>query len=138
MLKKGWRNLIKDPSIFFSPKKQSVELQFDMFHGYGLLNKAIEILPESRKYKFKKFVTQSTIFNPHIMVISKRDILQKWFEDLFNWLFNCEKIFGFKNLKGYGKERIYAFLAERYLSFWFKEFYKTKELPWTFYDTLKN
>ena len=138
MLKKGWRNLIKDPSIFFSPKKHSVELQFDMFHGYGLLKKAIEILPESKKYKFKKFVNQSTRFNPHIMVISKKDILQKWFQDLFSWLFECEKIFGFKNLKGYGKERLYAFLAERYLSFWFKEHCKTKELPWIFYDTLKN
>ena len=30
----------------------------------------------------------------------------------------CEEIFGF-NLEGYGKIRIYGFLAERYLSYWF-------------------
>ena len=53
------------------------------------------------------------------MVISKKKILNKWFKDLFNWLFNCEKIFGFKNLKGYDQQRLYAFLAERYLSYGF-------------------
>ena len=53
------------------------------------------------------------------MCISKKKLLDKWFKDLFRWLFDCEKIFGFKNLAGYDQQRLYAFLAERYLSFWF-------------------
>jgi hypothetical protein len=38
-----------------------------------------------------------------------------------NWLDECEKIFGF-NLDGYGKVRIYGFLAERFLPYWFKKY----------------
>ena len=68
------------------------------------------------------------------MVISKKNILNNWFKDLFNWLFKCEKVFGLKNLKGYDQERLYAYLAERYLSFWFRKKTKYLEWPWTFYE----
>ena len=39
-----------------------------------------------------------------------------------------------KNLKGYDQQRIYAYLAERYLSFWFKKYTKVKTCPWVFYN----
>ena len=42
---------------------------------------------------------------------------------------NCEKLFGFKDLKGYGLTRIYGFLAERFMSYWFKKNAKIKEIP---------
>ena len=42
--------------------------------------------------------------------------------------------FGFKNLKGYETTRLYAFLAERYLSFWFKKYTVYKEQPWMFIE----
>ena len=71
------------------------------------------------------------------MCISKKKLLDKWFKDLFRWLFDCEKIFGFKNLAGYDQQRLYAYLAERYLPFWFKKYSKNKELNWTFFDTTK-
>ena len=38
-------------------------------------------------------------------------------------------IFGFNELKGYGMKRIYGFLAERFLSYWFLKNFKVKELP---------
>ena len=41
-------------------------------------------------------------------------------------------IFGFDKLKGYDTLRLYAYLAERYLSFWFKKYTKFKTSPWTF------
>ena len=68
------------------------------------------------------------------MYISKNDILDKWFKTLFPWLERCEKIFGLNNLKGYDTGRIYAYLAERYASFWFKKYTKYKEQPWIFLD----
>ena len=135
LLKRGWKNWFFDPSILFNDKKQNIKLQFDMFHGYGILDKAINVMKNEHKNKFRKFVIDNTKFNPHIMVISKKEILNKWFEDLFEWLFNCEKLFGFKNLVGYDKGRLYAYLSERYLSFWFLEFYNTKNNQWTFYDS---
>ena len=57
---------------------------------------------------------------------SKEKII-KYYISLFNWLGRCEKIFGF-NLEGYGQKRMYGFLAERYLSYWFTK--NTKFLSW--------
>jgi hypothetical protein len=64
------------------------------------------------------------------MFISKVNILDKWFNTLFPWLERCEKQFGFMELMGYDKTRLYAYLAERYLSFWFKKYSKYKEENW--------
>tara|TARA_B110001450_G_scaffold83774_1_gene79633 strand:+ start:454 stop:1278 length:825 start_codon:yes stop_codon:yes gene_type:complete len=134
IIKRGWKNLIQNPSVFFSKKEQTVELHFDMHHGYKVLDKAIQVMNNNDKSDFKKFVSTSSKFNPHIMFITKKKIMNKWFEDLFQWLFDCEKIFGFKNLVGYDQQRIYAFLSERYLSFWFNKYTKSKEWPWIFFD----
>tara|TARA_B100000767_G_scaffold217946_1_gene205735 strand:+ start:273 stop:599 length:327 start_codon:yes stop_codon:yes gene_type:complete len=59
----------------------------------------------------------------------KKDILNKWFSKLFPWPEKCENQFGFNNLKGYDTKRLYAYLAERYLSFWFKKYTVYKEQP---------
>ena len=48
----------------------------------------------------------------------------------------CEKIFGF-DLNGYGKVRIYAFLAERFLPYWFNKYSKCLEWPIFFNDIRK-
>ena len=47
-----------------------------MHHGYGLLNKAIIQLHKKDRKDFKKFVTEKTSFNPHIMCISKKKYLK--------------------------------------------------------------
>jgi hypothetical protein len=134
MIKRGWQNLIKDPTIFFNSKKQNIKLHFDMHHGYGVLEKAINVMDDDDKEDFKKYVNSNNKFNPNIMYISKKFFLQKWFKDLFNWLFKCEKIFGLKNLKGYDQKRLYAYLAERYASYWFKKNTKFIQWHWTFFD----
>ena len=59
--------------------------------------------------------------------------LEKYYSSVFPWLTRCEKEFGF-NLEGYGLKRIYGFLAERYMSFWFQKYTKFKTLPITFKD----
>ena len=134
IIKRGWRNLLEDPSVFFNSKKQTIKLHFDMHHGYKVLDKAINKLNKKDRKPFRKFVNENTSFNPHIMFISKKKIINKWFNDLFKWLFKCEKIFGFSKLKGYDQERLYAYLAERYLSFWFRKYTKHLEWYWTFYE----
>ena len=57
-----------------------------------------------------------------------------YYNSTFKWLFKCEKIFGFKNLSGYGKTRMYGFLAERYLSYWFNKNANPITWPIIFYD----
>jgi hypothetical protein len=129
LIKKGFRSLVKDPSIFFNKKKRTIKLHFDMHHGYGNLEKATDLLEIQDREEFRKFINASNKFHPNIMFISKPRIANEWFEKLFSWLFRCEKIFGFYNLSGYETQRLYAYLAERYLSFWFTKYTKFIEWP---------
>ena len=134
ILKRGIKSLIKDPSILFDVKKQSLLLYFDMHHGYGNIEKAISHLNERDRDDFFQYLNKSTYFNPHIMFISKPHIINKWFENLFSWLSKCEQTFGFEKLRGYDSQRLYAYLAERYLSFWFKKYTKFKTWPYVTLD----
>ena len=132
MIKRGLRSIIKDPSILFNQKKQSLLLHFDMHHGYGNMEKAINLINEEDRNDFYNYLNNSTSYNPHIMFISRPHIANEWFSVLFPWLLRCEKIFGFEKLNGYDTQRLYAFLAERYLSFWFKKYTKSLSWPWMF------
>ncbi|MDC0519456.1 DUF4422 domain-containing protein [Candidatus Pelagibacter ubique] len=134
LLKRGYKNILKDPSIIFNKKKHNIKLHFDMHHGHGILDQAIDYLNQKDRIQFRDFVNKNNSFNPHIMFISKKKIINKWFKSLFTWLFRCEKKFGLKNLKGYDQQRLYAYLAERYLSFWFKKNTKYLEWDWTFFE----
>ena len=134
MVKRGFRSIIKKPSILFDEKKQSLALHFDMHHGYGNLKKAINLIEDEDKLDFSNYVNNSISYNPHIMFIAKPKIMDKWFNTLFPWLERCEKVFGFDSLHGYDTQRLYAFLAERYSSFWFKKHTKSLEWPWTLFE----
>ena len=129
LIKRGIKSLIKNPSILFDESKQNVKLHFDMHHGHGNLDLAIDAMEDPDKKEFRDFVRNSVSFNPHIMFIAKPIVANQWFSILFPWLFRCEKIFGFKNLYGYDSQRLYAYLAERYLSFWFRKYTKFAEWP---------
>ena len=72
ILKRGWRNLIKDPSILYNSNKETLVLHFDMHHGYGNLQKAILQMDKSDRDEFYNFVKFNSEFNPHIMYISKK------------------------------------------------------------------
>ena len=108
-------------------------------HGENNLKNAINLLDDSNKEGFSKFVNSEVSFNPHNMFICKsKDILKSYYEVLFPWLEKCENLFGFDELKGYGKTRIYGFLAERFMSYWFKKNTKYTTIPIIFYDVRKD
>ena len=134
MLKRGIKSILKKPSIFFDENQQSLAFHFDMHHGYGNLKKAIDLVDIEDRSDFLNFVNTSTSYNPHIMFIAKPQIVNRWFNTLFPWLLRCEKEFGFEELQGYDTQRLYAYLAERYLSFWFNKHTKTLAWPWIFFD----
>ena len=134
LIKRGIKSIIKDPSLLFDKNKQTLKVHFDMHHGHGNLDKAVSLMNESERDEFNLFLNNSTSYNPHIMFIAKPNIANNWFVALFDWLFECEKVFGFDNLEGYETQRLYAYLAERYLSFWFKKYTNYIEWPWTLYE----
>ena len=108
-------------------------------HGENNLSKAINLLDEKNKNDFSKYVNSEVSFSPHNMFIcNSKTKMNNYYQDLFSWLDKCEKLFGFDNLKGYGKIRIYGFLAERFMSYWFKKNTKYITLPIIFYDIRKD
>ena len=107
--------------------KISIRYHFDIFHGNGNLDKAIDLLPEKDINDFKTFVRDNCSFNQGNMFICKSpEIMNLYFNEVFAWLEKCENLFGF-GLKGYNQIRMYAFLAERFLPYWFNKYAKTLE-----------
>lgn len=134
-IKRNLKKMILQPSLFYNKKKRNIKFHFDMWHGNNNLDKAIDLLDKKEKEDFRNFVNSEVSFNPHNMFICKnKTILFKYYESVFPWLERCEKIFGFKNLSNYGLKRIYGFLAERYMSYWFKKYTTYKTYPILFKD----
>ena len=133
VLKYGKEALIRNPGAIL-PNGRTIRFHFDMFHGNGVLDKAIELLNINDRKDFKKFVREETSFNQSNMFICRsKKIMQLYYETIFEWLDKCEKVFGF-DLVGYGKVRLYAFLAERFLPYWFNKNAKVLEWPVLFHD----
>ncbi len=133
-LKKNLINIIKNPKILYNKSSRNIKFHFDLMHGNGNLDKAISLLDQIDRKDFNDFVNSEVSFNPHNMFICKsNEILNKYYESIFPWLERCEKKFGFE-LDGYGLKRIYGFLAERYMSFWFKKYTKFSTMPIIFKD----
>ena len=138
-LKKGFKIIVKNPSYLLNKNKRNIKFHFDLMHGYNNLNKAIDLLDANNKKDFNDYVNFNISFNPHNMFICKsKRLLKEYYSNLFPWLERCEKIFGFKDLKGFGKIRIYTFLAERFMPYWFNKNAKVKTMPIVFYDIRKD
>ena len=133
---------IKYPTInqyvtLFSQKGRNIRWQFEMFHGIKNLDKAIDLLPDKDREEFRLFTRTNSSFSRGNMFISKSSkVINDYFSYIFDWLNRCEKIFGF-NLEGYGQIRMYTFLAERFLPFWFQKYTKFLEWPIVYHDINK-
>ena len=137
IFKHAKKKFLLNPSYFIK-SNQNIKLHFDVFHGDGLIDKAINVLDEADRKDFKEFILNENSFNrENLFFCRSKTIMNNYFKSIFNWLEQCEKIFGF-NLDGYSKKRIYAFLAERYPSYWFNKYTKVLTWPIFFYDTNVN
>tara|TARA_Y200000002_G_C22598841_1_gene628594 strand:- start:9 stop:821 length:813 start_codon:yes stop_codon:yes gene_type:complete len=136
VLKYGKQSIIRSPKAIFK-NGRSIRFHFDMFHGNGLLDKAIKLLNDKDRHDFQKYVYERTSYNQGNMFICKsKKIMSSYYESIFEWLEKCESVFGF-NLDGYNNIRIYAFLAERFLPYWFNKYAKVLEWPILFHDLNK-
>ena len=134
-LKKGFNLVLKNPQVLYNQKLRNIKFHFDLMHGENNLYKAINLLDNENKKDFKNYVDTMQYFHPQNMFICKsKNLLQKYYDTIFPWLESCEKIFPRENLKGYDLTRIYGFLAERFLSYWFQKNANCKTMDITFYD----
>ena len=135
IFKKGKKLILKDPSILFNKKKRNINFHFDLMHFEGNLKKALELIDSRDRLEFTNYLNTETSINLwNLFCCKSPKLLGNWYETVFSWLFKCEKIFGFSDLKDYETGRMYAYLAERYLPFWFKKYSKTRTWPIYFHD----
>ena len=129
IIKHHLKHFLLNPSKLIFKNKRSIKFHFDIFHGEGNLDSAIDLLDLNNRNSFREYVNKNSYFNPHNMFICKKKFLRNYYETLFPWLFRCEKLFRFDELKGFGKKRIFGFLAERFLSYWFNKNCSVTEYP---------
>ncbi len=130
LIKHGLRNILTNPGLLFNRHKISISLHFDLFHGYNLLKRSCKFIDEEDRLDFLKYINNNTSFHPLELFISKKKIINKLYEKTFRWIFKCENEFQDLKLEGYGKERLYDFLAERFFSFYFEKYTKIKSWPY--------
>ena len=132
LIKRNFFEVLKKPSVLF--KNNSLMDQFRIFHGSFFLEKSLSFLPVKDYQNFKNFLNGYEL-NPYNMFICKNQkILRQFYDEIFPWLFKCEDEFKGLNLSGYDKKRIYGFLAERFMPYWFKKNFKTTTCKITFFD----
>ena len=137
IIKHGMKSFLRNPKYLIK-NNRNLKLHFDSFHGYGNLKKAIDLLDDKERDGFRLFMENNNSYNRGNMFISKsKELIKEYYKSIFPWLFRCEKVFGFEN-ESYGEKRIYAFLAERYLSYWFKKYSKVTVWPVIFYNLNQN
>jgi hypothetical protein len=133
VLKYGKMAFFRNPKSILK-KGRTIRFHFDMFHGNGVLDKALNLLNNEDKADFREYVNTRTSFNQGNMFFCRsKKIMNQYYETIFEWLERCEKVFGF-DLEGYGNIRLYAFLAERFMPYWFNKNSKVLEWPIIFHD----
>ena len=133
IIKYGKQALLHNPKAILK-KNRNIKFQFEMFHGVGVLDKAINLLDSEDREDFREYVNNNNSYNQaNLFICRSKKLMSRYYQTIFDWFEKCEKIFGF-DLEGYGKIRIYGFLAERFLPFWFNKYAKSLDWPILFQD----
>ena len=132
----GIKSILRNLNSFIK-NQTTVKFHFDIFHGNKKIDKAIDLLEMKERSDFRIFINNQSFNKENMFICRSKKIIKEYYNSVFPWLQRCENIFGF-NLNAWHEIRIYAFLAERYLSYWFNKYTKVKEWPIFFYDTKKN
>ena len=132
----GIKSILRNLSSFIK-NQTTVKFHFDIFHGNEKIDKAIDLLEMKERSDFRIFINNQSFNKENMFICKSKKIIKEYYNSVFPWLQRCENIFGF-NLNAWHEIRIYAFLAERYLSYWFNKYTIVKEWPIFFYDTNKN
>ena len=132
----GIKSIMRNLNSFIE-NQTTIRFHFDIFHGNGKIDKAIDLLEKKERDDFRTFITEQSFNRENMFICRSKKIIKEYYKSVFPWLLRCENIFGF-NLSSWHEIRIYAFLAERYLSYWFNKYTNVKEWPIFFYDTNKN
>lgn len=131
----GILNTLKNIKYLFK-SKHTVYEHSAIFHGKNFIDAAIDVLDKSSQKKFREFLSSYEFSAENMFIVKNSNILNAYYESVFSWLSKLEKKINIYDLTDY-KIRMLAFLAERYLPFWFNENCKVFLNPIKFIDTHK-
>ena len=94
-------------------------------------------IKKSEQDDYLNFLNTETKVNFHNMFITNKLILNEYMTDLFKWLNLCDEKIKKINTSRESSRRIHAFLAERFLHFWFNKHHQISEIPYGFIDASK-
>ena len=78
VFKYGKIAFLRNPLVLFK-NKRNIRFQFDMFHGNGVLDKAVELLGDKDKKDFKNYKVNNTSYNQGNMFICKsKEIINEY------------------------------------------------------------
>ena len=101
LLKRGLWSLIRNPAALIKSKR-NIRFHFDMWHGNGSLDKAIDLLNDNDREDFRKYTRENTSFSAgNMFVCRSKKIINNYYESLFPWLQRCEKVFGLINIQNH-------------------------------------
>ena len=132
----GIKSILRNLNSFIK-NQTTIKFHFDIFHGNEKIDKAIDLLEMKERSDFRIFINNQSFNRENMFICKSKKIIKEYYKSVFPWLQRCENIFGF-NLSAWHEIRIYAFLAERYISYWFNKYTIVREWPIFFYDTNKN
>jgi hypothetical protein len=136
ILKNSPTFFLKNPSFFFFSKKHTIKTHFEIFHDPEILKNSLQFIENNERKDFQDYINNEYFHPWNLFFCRSKKLLIKYYESVFPWLFKCENKFGFSKLglKGYKTQRIYAYLAERYLSYWFEKYSNYRTWPIIFLD----
>jgi hypothetical protein len=107
--------------------------------GKDLIFEIIQYLPTSESYDFLEFLKKRTHLSAHGMYISRVKIINQYSNLIFEWFLKCENIINKNNnLPLIKNSRIFQYINERFLDYWFSKYYKVLRWPIIMYNEKKN
>jgi hypothetical protein len=107
--------------------------------GKDLIFEIIKYLPPSESYDFLEFLKSRTHLSAHGMYISKVKIINRYSKLIFEWFLKCENIINKNNnLPLIKNSRIFQYINERFLDYWFSKYCKVLRWPMIMYNKNKN
>jgi hypothetical protein len=110
--------IIVQPVVF---TEKNLFEDFEEVHGKNILKESIMLLPKEHQEPFKKYLKKN-ILHTGPFLITKKKYFEEYCELIFPWIDECFKYCSDKNILNGYNQRIPAFLAERFTSYWADQF----------------
>ena len=91
LIKHGLWSLARNPSAIFKSNR-NIRFHFDMWHGNGNLDKAINLLDDENRETFREYTKKNISFSRgNMFVCRSKKIINDYYNSIFPWLNEMRK-----------------------------------------------